>query len=230
MHPDRRRHTFEANGRFAVCGRDGKPAMIRKIAAKQKGKKITGEPQMSAEKAEKPRMSDAAVQSKTGKTWGEWFALLDRAGAMKMTHKEIVGYLSAHHSLGPWWRQMVAVTYEHVRGLREKHEKPGGYEISRSKTIAASAEQLYAAVYDDNRRANWLPGHQLAIRTAKPGKSIRMTWSDGLSIVVVNFYPKGEGKTQVVVQHDKLKDASQGEKMKQFWADKLQGLQASLAG
>jgi len=28
-----------------------------------------------------PRLSDAAVQAKTGKTWQEWFAVLDAAGA-----------------------------------------------------------------------------------------------------------------------------------------------------
>ncbi len=33
------------------------------------------------------RMSDAAVKAKTGKDWQQWFAILDRAGAMKMSHK-----------------------------------------------------------------------------------------------------------------------------------------------
>ena len=36
------------------------------------------------------RMTDAAVRGKTGKTWDEWFAFLDRAGCKSMTHKEIV--------------------------------------------------------------------------------------------------------------------------------------------
>ena len=37
-----------------------------------------------------PRMSDEAVKAKTGKTWKEWFAILDQAGAIKLTHQEIV--------------------------------------------------------------------------------------------------------------------------------------------
>jgi len=40
--------------------------------------------------AKGPRMSDAAVQAKTGKNWKEWFSLLDKAGARKLTHQEIV--------------------------------------------------------------------------------------------------------------------------------------------
>ena len=42
------------------------------------------------------RMSDRAVQAKTGNTWPEWFAILDAAGAKKMDHKGIVAYLGEH--------------------------------------------------------------------------------------------------------------------------------------
>ena len=31
-------------------------------------------------------MSDEAVKAKTGKTWKQWFAILDKAGAKQMTH------------------------------------------------------------------------------------------------------------------------------------------------
>jgi len=30
-----------------------------------------------------PRMSDDAVKAKTGKTWKQWFTILDKAGAKK---------------------------------------------------------------------------------------------------------------------------------------------------
>ncbi|MBZ5536330.1 MAG: hypothetical protein LAO31_10280 [Acidobacteriia bacterium] len=84
------------------------------------------------------RMSDEAVQGKAGRTWKEWFSILDAAGARKMNHKEIVAYLSSKHKVGSWWRQMVTVGYEQARGMRELHQKPGGYEISVSKTIPVS--------------------------------------------------------------------------------------------
>jgi 3-methyladenine DNA glycosylase/8-oxoguanine DNA glycosylase len=88
-----------------------------------------------------PRMSDEAVESKTGKTWSGWFKHLDAAGAKKMSHQEIVAHLSEKHGVGPWWQQMVAVTYEQARGLRDKHQKPEGYEISVSRTIDASRSE-----------------------------------------------------------------------------------------
>jgi hypothetical protein len=54
-----------------------------------------------------PRMSDEAVKAKTGKAWKEWFAILDKAGANKMNHQEIVKYLNAKRGVGPCRQQMV---------------------------------------------------------------------------------------------------------------------------
>lgn len=70
-----------------------------------------------------PLTSDAAVAAKTGKSWAQWFAVLDAAGANKMSHKEIVAYLRDNHDIGSWWQQMVTVGYEQARGLREKHAR-----------------------------------------------------------------------------------------------------------
>jgi Domain of unknown function (DUF4287) len=82
-----------------------------------------------------PRMSDEAVKAKTGKTWKEWFAILDKAGAKKMTHQEIVQLLHTKHDVGPWWVQMVTVTYEQQSGMRQNHERPDGFQISVSRTL-----------------------------------------------------------------------------------------------
>ena len=165
-------------------------------------------------------ISDAAVQKATGMTWGQWLAALDRAGAKKMTHPQIVDVVHEKYAIGPWWRQMVTVGYEQARGLREKHEKPDGYQISRSKTIAAPASKLFNAWKDKKLRDLWLP-ETLSIHKATANKSMRATWGDGETTVEINFYPKGEGKTQVVVQHNKLADANQAERMKTYWAAAL---------
>src|SRR4249920_761182 len=109
-----------------------------------------------AKTAATPRLSDQAVQAKTGKNWKEWFAILDKAGAKKMTHQEIVKYLNAKQGVGPWWQQMVTVTYEQARGLRELHQKPQGYEISVSRTINAPIASAYKYIAGNKTRASWL--------------------------------------------------------------------------
>ena len=177
-----------------------------------------------------PSMSDEAVKAKTGKVWVEWFAILDAAGAQHMTHKEIVAVLSEGYGVGAWWQQMVTVTYEQARGLREKHEMPSGYQISRSKTLDVPLETVFTAWADEAQRSGWLTKPRLRLRKANPGKSARFTWIDGQSVVEARFTAKGPERTQVTVQHDKLSDAEQAEQMKAYWGEALENLAQWLAG
>lgn len=173
----------------------------------------------------KPKlMSDAAVKSKTGKTWPQWFTLLDKAGAKKMSHQQIVAVLNKKHNVGPWWQQMVTVAYEQSRGLRKLHQKPDGFEISRGKTIAAPMARLFDAWHDADLRRRWL-GESIHIRKATPGKHMRITWADDTNVSVY-FYGKGAGKTQVSVQHGKLPDAKAAAARKSYWEEKLERLKS----
>lgn len=172
-------------------------------------------------------MSDEAVESKTGKTWSRWFKHLDAAGGKKMTHQEIAAHLSEKHGVRPWWTQMVAVTYEQARGLRDKHEKPQGFEISVSRTIAAPVGKAFKAWTVEKTRRQWLPAN-LEIRKATTNKSLRITWEDGKTSLAVAFLAKGADKSQVVAQHGKLPDAKSAAKMKKFWAEALDRVKALL--
>jgi uncharacterized protein YndB with AHSA1/START domain len=175
-----------------------------------------------------PNISDSAVQRKTGKTWKEWFSILNAAGARSMSHKEIVALLNQKHALEPWWQQMVTVAYEQVHGLRKKHERPSGFEISVSRTIAAPASVLHKAWQDKRTRERWLPGEKFTIRRATENHSLHITWSDGNTTVVVNFYPKGDAKCQVTVQHGRLTNARGAARMKAYWSQALDSLKSTL--
>lgn len=165
-------------------------------------------------------MSDQAVESKTGKNWNRCFKHLDAAGAKKMSHQEIAAHLSEKHDVRPWWTQMIAVTYEQARGLRDKHEKPAGFEISVSRTIEAPVSKVFKAWTDEKTRKDWLPSN-FTIRKATANKSLRVTWEDGKTSLAVAFNPKGKVKTQIVAQHSKLHDAKAAAKMKKFWTEAL---------
>ncbi len=185
---------------------------------------------MKATKATKSvtGMSDAAVQARTGKTWPEWFQVLDASGAKKMAHRDIATYLYERHKINGWWAQMVTVGYERARGLREKHQKPEGYEISGSKTVNTPLATLYKAWADQKARARWLPEKGIVIRKATSNKSMRITWVDGKTSLSVGFYPKGDGKSQVTVQHGKLPDAKAADRMKAYWRKTLDRLKEFL--
>lgn len=177
----------------------------------------------------KAGMTDAAVQAKTGKTWAEWVALLDRAGAATMPHREIATYL---HEIGvpDWWAQTVTVGYERIRGLRDVGQRrDGGYEVNKSKTFPVPVAMLYDAWSTARRRNQWLPGAGLEIRTSIPSKSMRITWQDGSNLQVM-FLPKGAGRSAVAVQHGKLGSRADADQMREYWAQRLEALGAILGG
>ena len=171
-----------------------------------------------------PRMSDEAVQAKTGKNWKQWFAALDKAGAKKMTHQEIATYLSEKEGVAPWWCQMVTVYYEQQSGRRLNHERPDGFQISVSRTVNVPLAKLYKLFATDKARQAWLGENYVQVRKATANKSMRATWTDQKTSLEINFYSKSPDKSQVVVQHSKLANASAAAKMKTFWAKALDRL------
>jgi len=175
-----------------------------------------------------PRMSDVAVSAKTGKNWKQWFAIIDKAGGKKMTHQEIVKLLNSKHNVGPWWGQMVTVTYEQQSGLRQNHEKPDGFEISVSRTLNVPVSSIYSAFADENTRNSWLAEDGLVVRKSTKNKSMRVTWKDGKTSLSINFAAKEKGKSQVVVQHMKLPSATAASRMKTYWAKALDRLQENV--
>ena len=170
------------------------------------------------------RVGDDAVQAKTGKTWSEWYTVLDKAGAENLNHQQIVAYLTEKHKVGSWWRQMVSVSYEQSRGLRKKHKNSQGYQISVSRTISVPLSKLFKSWADDKTRKRWLP-ENITIRKATENKSMRITWSDRKTSLEVNFYPKGNAKSQVVFQHSKLPYSKSADQKKIYWAKMLDKLQ-----
>jgi uncharacterized protein YndB with AHSA1/START domain len=177
-------------------------------------------------------ISSAAVKTATGRTWEQWLSVLDKSGAKEMTHKEIARLLADRFACPPWWSQMVTVGYEQARGKREKHQVAGGYSVSGSRIVDAPIAMLYEAWADRALRSRWLGAADLHIRTATPNKSMRITWdpakSKGSTNLEVLFYDKGPGRSQVTVQHSKLRSAAAGQKMKKFWKERLDALKASL--
>jgi len=174
-------------------------------------------------------IGDEAVKAKTGRTWEEWCKTLDRAGCMKMDHKSIAKYVYENFpGVGGWWSQMVAVGYEQARGLRRAHETATGFAVSVSRTIGAPVAKVYGTWKDKKQRAAWLAKPDFTVRKATANKSMRITWVDGRSSLEVNFYSKGAGKSQIVVQHTKLASEPAVRRMRTFWSRELDKLKASL--
>ncbi len=170
--------------------------------------------------------SDEAVTRATGRPWAEWFAVLDAWGARERPHREIAGHLRAEHGVPGWWAQTVTVGYERARGLRAKHEGPGGFSVGASKTIGVPVERLFDAFAHDEERERLFPG--LTTRTTLPHRTARFDRPSDGTRVVVGFEAKGPAKSTVAVQVERLRDAEAAERAKEEWRGLLGGLKRSL--
>lgn len=175
-------------------------------------------------------ISSGAVEKATGRSWDQWLAILDRFDVRKNGHAAAAEFVHDRHKCPPWWSQMVVVGYEQVRGLRKKHQTKSGYSVSASRVMAVPMVRLWKA-WTDPKSRTWLPDAKFTIRKATPMKSVRITWIDGQTHVEAMFYDKsksGVAKSQVAVQHNKLKTAAAGKKMKAYWGGALDRLREKL--
>jgi uncharacterized protein YndB with AHSA1/START domain len=173
-------------------------------------------------------IGNEAVTKATGRGWPDWFAILDSFDVKQNGHAAAAKYLQANHAVSLWWSQSLVVGYEQARGLREKHQKTDGYSVSASKTILASTAEAFGAVHDPKARARWLPKMKWTLGKVTRGKSLRAKLTADGTPVEVMIYPKGPGKCQVTIQHNKLKSRKEALTMKDFWQAAAQRLKNQL--
>ena len=169
-------------------------------------------------------MSDEKLKAKTGCTWERWVYALDRKGAEKMSHGEIVKIVNEKYKVPGWWSQTVTVGYERIKGLRARGQRrDGSYEASKSRTFNVPVKTLFDAWAKPAVRRRWMNGETMRVRTATAPKSMRLDFADH-SIIAVGFAAKGKSKSSVAVQHTKLPDRATADRLKQYWSDRLDAL------
>jgi hypothetical protein len=122
----------------------------------------------------------------------------------------------------------VVGSYELARGLRVVGEHSDGFTVTASKTVAVPIERLFDAFVDESLRARWLPDGELRQRTATKPRSARFDWGDGETRVMVAFEAKGEAKSTAALQHARLADAAEAERMKAFWRERVAAMKDEL--
>jgi hypothetical protein len=167
--------------------------------------------------------SDEAIRERTGRGWEEWFDRLDEWGAADLPHRDIARRVAAELAIDPlaWNAQAITMSYERTRGDRAAGQRADGFAITAQKTVPVPVERLFDAFLDASPR-------ELRERTATRPKSARFDWGDGETRVHVTFAAKGDASSTVAVEHARLADADEAERMKAFWRERLSTLQAEL--
>ncbi len=185
-----------------------------------------------------PKTSDAAVKKATGKTWQQWFALLDKTGAKKLPHKEIARLLYHRHfggaprggrSFAPdvaqrsgWWSQMITVEYERARGLRAVNQTSTGFNVSVHGTFPVPLSRLFSA---------WrqIAGKEKLVEaTVRPNKVIRYRRAEGKPLYNAMFASKGPHASRIGIEAWRLQRAADVEKQRRKWKSVLKKLERQL--
>ncbi|WP_435737548.1 hypothetical protein V5D56_02810 [Cellulosimicrobium sp. PMB13] len=189
-------------------------------------------------------LGDDAVATATGQPRATWFALLDAQDATTWTHRDIAAWLVEEQGVDGWWAQSLTVAYEQERGMRAPGQRSDGtYEVSPSRSVVGTLDEVYALVADDASRARWLDaalgevgaGERLEVLGATPTSSVRLAWPVGAlgappdrpgRVTIGLYQPRAAdgtpaGKVRVGVQHGGLRSADDAAPLKAFWAARL---------
>jgi hypothetical protein len=175
-------------------------------------------------------ITDKLLIEKTKKDLEYWYKKLDEKSADKKSHEEIFRLISGIKGLkilGEWNHNLLATSYEWSRGIKQRGQRDNGFEISTAKTINAPASELFNCWTDDKLRQRWLK-EKIIFRKTTKDRSARITWADMKTSLSVEFYDKGENKSQVVVQHQKIDSREKADDLKEFWSKKLTDLKKIL--
>jgi hypothetical protein len=175
-----------------------------------------------------PPVAEKSVVEATGRGWRAWFELLDAWEAATRSHTEIARWLRAEHGVDGWYSQSITLGYERARGLRAPGQRPDGFAVSASRTVAVPVERLFEVFADQRLRERWLPGAELRVRTATAPRTARFDWEDGSTRVIVGFEDLGEAKSRVALSHERLPDADAADEMKGWWRERLSQLKEQL--
>lgn len=191
---------------------------------------------------------EASAKAATGRSLGEWFALLDARGGPGLGRRDIGSHLHEQFKLDPWWISTLNVEYEAAHGLLEKDGRAKGYTICATKSIKATPDACQAAFADAAALDRWLgPGHdadirdggflanadgnRAAVRKVSPGKTLRLVWEQADAAngtpVEVKFQPSG-AKTTVMITHDRLQSRAEADGFRRAWGEALDRLKACL--
>jgi hypothetical protein len=181
------------------------------------------------DKSAKPIMTDAGIVAKTGHGWDWWFAALDKAGAAKLDHKGITALLDAKFKPGPWWGQMIAVSYERARGIRAMNQKcDGEFSVGVTRVFPVPLAKLFAVVSDAKLWPKWMPKGAFEETSRTTDKYLRAKWK-GDARIAVGFTAKGADKAQVAFDIGKLSGPDAVEAERTAWKKAVEQLGALLA-
>ncbi len=197
-----------------------------------------------------PTVSEEALRAKTGKSWAEWFEILDGWGASEKGHKLTARYLAESWGVSAWWAQSITVRHEQERGLRVLGQRSEGtFTVAVQRTMRATPEQAYDALTHPDVLSRWFTrsaqadlrvggrysnadGDQGEFLIMDRPQHLRFTWDNPEhspnSLVEVVFTEKPDGRVTVRLEHSRIQTQAGYEDMKLGWTWAIDSLKSYL--
>lgn len=188
-----------------------------------------------------PANSDASVREKTGRSWNEWFTLLDAWGVAEHGHTAAAAWLEAEHGVSAWWAQQVTVEYERSRGLREIGQRSGGkFATSAQRTVTAPPKVAFDAILlrffppevaaglKEGAAFLTVKGNEGTVSKIVPSKRLRLRWlkpaKGAGSTIEITIEARGDGRSTIRLDHDGIPSKDVRDEMKVYWKTEMDAL------
>ena len=163
----------------------------------------------------------------TGRSPGDWFALLDAKGAIGWAHPEIARWLGASFpDVSGWWVQAITVRFEQERGGRLPGQMADGtFTVSMSRTVDGAPDSILDAAIDCVRAILGAP--PASVRRATKSPTARWKIPDG-GTLLVSLTLRPNERVQVTITHSRISEPARVGSSKECVAQVLESLTARL--
>jgi hypothetical protein len=165
-------------------------------------------------------LSNRTAIKSTGHDLAHWFKVLDGFGKSH-GHTRAAEHLYSEHKVSAWHAQMITITWERARGLRQENQScTGTFQVSVSRALAAPVDWIVSFLNQAKTRKVWLKGADPALRKSieeafVAGKTMemkkagyaRMRYKWLSSVVELRAYDKPGGRSSLVADTSELPDA-----------------------
>lgn len=177
-------------------------------------------PEVRDPRVPRGELSNRTAIKSTGRDLAHWFKVLDD---LEKSHgrAQAADRLFSEHQVPAWHAQMITITWERARGLRQENQScTGAFQVSVSRALAAPVEWIVAFINQPETRKVWLKGADPSLRKSieeafVAGKAMemkkagyaRMRYKWLSSVVELRAYEKPGGRSSLVADTSELPDA-----------------------
>jgi uncharacterized protein YndB with AHSA1/START domain len=191
-------------------------------------------------------LDDATCKAETGKTFSEWFEVLDSVDGIKIGRRESCVKMGIW-STQPWWATTIYVAYEKHKGVVKKDGMAEGYTICVTKNINAPVEKTYATwadpakfaeIFGDSAKQSLEEGGTLTcdagvkatFTRVRPNKDLRFTWEHPgctAPLTVDLQFQDNKGKTLMNAMTSRIQTREETDGLRDAWTAVLNKLKAA---